>query len=61
MKGVIEAILNAYRQNWNTRENKKSRYNPEHEQEARGGGGGGGGGVRDCEEYLVFLTPEEGY
>jgi len=36
-KGV-EAVTNAYKQNWTKRENKKPRYNPEQEQVARGGG-----------------------
>ena len=45
----VEAITNAYIQNWRIRENKKPRYNPQPEQatggereqhDVRGGGGG---------------------
>ena len=49
MKGV-EAITNAYKQLWTTRENKKPhRYNPDHQREVRvvEGEGRRGRGARD--------------
>jgi hypothetical protein len=57
-KGV-EAVTNAYKQNWTKRENKKPRYNPEQEQGARGGGGGRRGRARGGREGTTELQDDE--